>query len=209
LGWPIRLELSFTSKSACCGENIPRAALTSTWCCPDCHCRTTQGLCPDTTSAMASRSAMTLFTLGALFFAQATADDTDWKPPSMPVAFCARLNTSPNGANFSDWQTEGLCAGFCRGNFALAVVQNKACWCTDYIPDQSSQVDSGQCNGKCPGYPWDVCGTDSLFAYLALDKKPAGTANAIGNKGPASTTSTTTTTEQTTANSPVSCTQHV
>ncbi len=75
----------------------------------------------------------------------------------------------------SDFQSDGLCAGFCASKWALAIVKGKACWCSDFVPEKGSQVDTGKCNAPCPGYPSDLCGADNLFGYMALKKSPAGT----------------------------------
>lgn len=117
--------------------------------------------------------------------------------PSVPVAYCAKLNTASMGASklpfhglsydlelpadfafpdFSTYQSDGLCYDFCRKEYALAIVQVNNCWCSDYIPGKSSQVSTDKCSTECPGFPDDLCGGDGLFGYMALEKKPIGTA---------------------------------
>ncbi|KAK1771704.1 hypothetical protein QBC33DRAFT_163646 [Phialemonium atrogriseum] len=97
--------------------------------------------------------------------------------PSIPMDYCASINTASMGANSSIYQSDGLCYHFCEGQYALAIVQEKSCWCSDYIPGKSSQVSTDECSNSCPGFPDDVCGGDGLFGYMTLKKPAAGTAN--------------------------------
>jgi hypothetical protein len=133
--------------------------------------------------------------LAALLWALATAK------PSFPVAYCAKINTASMAASelhilclscgleleladfsllspldYSIFQSEGLCYQFCLNKYALSVVLNNACWCSDYVPSKASQVSTDECNNSCPGYPDDVCGGNGLFGYIALNKRPSGTA---------------------------------
>ncbi|KAL8769389.1 MAG: hypothetical protein Q9209_004617 [Squamulea sp. 1 TL-2023] len=36
----------------------------------------------------------------------------------------------------------------------------------------------GSCSSPCPGYPFEQCGSDNLFGYIAIGKAPAGTIGA-------------------------------
>ncbi|KAI0014331.1 hypothetical protein F4779DRAFT_632670 [Xylariaceae sp. FL0662B] len=106
---------------------------------------------------------------------------------SLDMAYCASINTASTSSNSSIYQSDGLCQQFCMDDFAFSVIQDSDCWCTDYEPDPSTQVDTGKCNTKCPGFPSDTCGGDGLWGYIKLDKSPKGTKSAGG--GSTSTTS--------------------
>ncbi|KAI1806124.1 hypothetical protein F4811DRAFT_551082 [Daldinia bambusicola] len=105
---------------------------------------------------------------------------------SIPIVYCASLNTASTAANSSHFQSDGLCHDFCADTSAFAVVKYDQCWCSDYVPDESSQVDTEKCDMKCPGYPKDLCGGDGLWGYMSLDRQPSGTKSA----GSASSTKT-------------------
>lgn len=77
----------------------------------------------------------------------------------------------------SIYQSDGLCYNFCKASWALAIVQDDSCWCSNYVPDAASQVSTSQCDKACPGYPYDVCGGDGLFGYMLLEEQPSGTAS--------------------------------
>lgn len=107
--------------------------------------------------------------LAALLWAVAIAK------PSIPMDFCASINTASMSANHSIYQSDGLCYGFCLRQYALAVVQEDSCWCSNYVPDKSTQVSTDKCNFPCPGFPDDVCGGNEVFGYMLLQKSPSGT----------------------------------
>ncbi|KAI1399937.1 hypothetical protein F4819DRAFT_488063 [Hypoxylon fuscum] len=117
---------------------------------------------------------------------------------SVPIAYCASINTASTSGNESIYQSDGLCHDFCIDDYAYAIVQDSQCWCSNDTPDKSVQVDTNNCNEQCPGYPGDLCGADGLWGYMSLDKEPTGTKG-----GSTSTTKTsspdTTTAEKTTA----------
>jgi hypothetical protein len=82
-------------------------------------------------------------------------------------------------ADESIYQSDGLCHDFCLpGGNAFAVVQGHGCFCSNILPDISSQVDVGRCSAPCPGYQTDVCGGDGLWGYMALGPSPSATAGA-------------------------------
>lgn len=87
------------------------------------------------------------------------------------------------------WMSDGLCYDTCTGS-AFAIVQDSNCWCSDYVPDESTQTDTGDCNTSCPGYPDDTCGGDGLYGYMDLGQSPSGTKGAS-----TSTTKATSTTQ--------------
>ncbi|KAI1342362.1 hypothetical protein F5Y15DRAFT_372430 [Xylariaceae sp. FL0016] len=103
---------------------------------------------------------------------------------STDMTYCASLNTASTSANSSIFQSDGLCTQFCS-DFAFAIVQDSNCWCSNYVPDSDDQVDTGECDTQCPGYPSDTCGGDGLYGYMQLDVNPSGTS---GGSTPSSTT---------------------
>lgn len=76
------------------------------------------------------------------------------------------------------YQSNGACFDTCKATYAFAVVQYKQCWCSDYIPADTTDV--GSCDEDCPGFPSDKCGSlaKGLFGYIALSKEPSGTLGA-------------------------------
>jgi len=87
------------------------------------------------------------------------------------------VNTSDGSSNISGFQSNGLCYDHCNGgSFAFAILQGQACWCSDYVPETTTDG----CDDPCPGYPPEKCGnTDqNLYAYMALPNKPSGTMGA-------------------------------
>ncbi|OTB19896.1 hypothetical protein K445DRAFT_7914 [Daldinia sp. EC12] len=97
---------------------------------------------------------------------------------SIPMAYCAKINTASTVGNSSTFQSDGLCFNFCAATSAFAIVKDDECWCSDYVPDESAQVDTDECNKSCPGFPSDRCGGDGLWGYMSLDHKPSGTKTA-------------------------------
>ncbi|KAK6199046.1 hypothetical protein LQW54_010174 [Pestalotiopsis sp. IQ-011] len=95
---------------------------------------------------------------------------------AVDMTYCSSLLTSSDNANS-----------------AFAIVQNKNCWCSDYVP--GTTVDTSECNTNCPGYPSDTCGGDGLYGYIGLSKEPAGTSGAETTTAAASTTTTQTSTD--------------
>ncbi|KAI0158863.1 hypothetical protein BJ166DRAFT_316077 [Pestalotiopsis sp. NC0098] len=106
---------------------------------------------------------------------------------AVDMTYCSSLLTSSDNANSSLYQSDGLCTAFCSDS-AFAIVQNKNCWCSDYVP--GTTVDTSECNTNCPGYPSDTCGGDGLYGYIGLSKEPAGTSGAETTTAAASTTTT-------------------
>ncbi|KAI1142275.1 hypothetical protein F5Y05DRAFT_409421 [Hypoxylon sp. FL0543] len=94
---------------------------------------------------------------------------------SLDMAYCANINTGTTPANFSIYQSDGLCHDHCFADYAFAIVQGKECWCSDYVPDKTDQVDVSKCSEPCPGFTSDTCGSDQLYGYISLAKEPAGT----------------------------------
>ncbi|PSR81875.1 hypothetical protein BD289DRAFT_484165 [Coniella lustricola] len=120
--------------------------------------------------------------------------------PSIAIAYCASINTGSTAANTSIYQSEGLCYDECNdGGYALAVLQDQDCWCSNYVPASSERVSTDECDTACPGYPSDYCGGDNLYGYLALSAAVSGTKGA--------TTSTSSTTSSTTSSSTFTTTQ--
>ncbi|KAI0206234.1 hypothetical protein F4808DRAFT_469420 [Astrocystis sublimbata] len=123
---------------------------------------------------------------------------------SLSMEYCASFNTGSTPTNSSMYQSNGLCHDFCADkSFAFAVLQQFNCWCSDYVPAKSSQVDTGECNKICPGYKYESCGGDDLYGYIALGVQPSGTAGETSaSETPTSTSKagqSTTTSEETTS----------
>lgn len=93
----------------------------------------------------------------------------------------------------SNYQSDGRCFDNCTTlSYALAIVQDKSCWCSNLIPNQADQKDIGNCKASCPGYPSDYCGGDGTFGYMeVIGFTPTGTAAAgATTKAPSSSVST-------------------
>ncbi|ORY65230.1 uncharacterized protein BCR38DRAFT_193436 [Pseudomassariella vexata] len=107
---------------------------------------------------------------------------------STDMVYCASINTASTSANFSTFQSDGLCYEFCIDDYAFAIVQENNCWCSNYVP--ATHVDINDCDTACPGYPSDTCGGDDLWGYMSLDKSPSGTSGAATATTAATTTKT-------------------
>ncbi|CAH0054897.1 unnamed protein product [Clonostachys solani] len=95
---------------------------------------------------------------------------------SVPLDLCAKFNTAETPRNISIYQTNGLCKDFCTKDYAYAITQQQYCWCSNYTPSKSDQVDMDQCNINCPAYPDEKCGGKGVFGYVELDAHlPSGT----------------------------------
>ncbi|KAK3939882.1 hypothetical protein QBC46DRAFT_139767 [Diplogelasinospora grovesii] len=116
--------------------------------------------------------------------------------PSVPMAYCASINTADMSAIQSDYQSDGRCYGNCTdANYALAIVQAKNCWCSNFIPAVGDRKSLDKCEDPCPGYPSDYCGGAGLFGYMQLKNSPSGIAGAgssaaTSTDSPSSTSST-------------------
>ena len=109
---------------------------------------------------------------------------------SLPVRYSAaialpvssRLTLAPFSVS-DNYQSNGACSQSCAG-YAFAVVQYKSCWCSNYIPADTTSI--GSCAVACPGYPYENCGNESsgLFGYVALGKAPLGTQGAGPSSSP-------------------------
>jgi len=61
--------------------------------------------------------------------------------------------------------SNGLCKNTClQQNFAVAILQQHLCWCSNTIP--TDQSDMSKCSGTCPGTSNELCGGDGYFGYL-------------------------------------------
>ncbi|KAI1409421.1 hypothetical protein F5Y13DRAFT_93473 [Hypoxylon sp. FL1857] len=100
---------------------------------------------------------------------------------SIDMAYCASINTGTTPGNFSIYQSDGLCHDFCISEYAFAIVKEKECWCSDYTPDETDQVDVSKCSEPCPGFTSDTCGGDNLWGYMSLAKEPSGTSGGSGS----------------------------
>ncbi|KAK7217382.1 hypothetical protein V2G26_005385 [Clonostachys chloroleuca] len=121
---------------------------------------------------------------------------------SVPLNLCAKFNTAETPRNTSIYQTNGLCKDFCTKDYAYAITQEQLCWCSNYTPSKSDQVDMDQCNINCPAYPDEKCGGKGVFGYVELNAHlPSGTrgsdSSSASSTSAGSSTLTTSTTQQT------------
>jgi cell wall integrity and stress response component len=122
-------------------------------------------------------------------------------PVSAGVAhdICADFNTADMDPALSIYNTNGLCFTTCKDNYAYAITQYQSCWCSNYAPAKSVQVERGKCNTPCPAYPdEEQCGGQGLFGYIALANPPEGTR---GPDSPSQTKESTSTSKSTTSKS--------
>ncbi|KAI1819422.1 hypothetical protein F4861DRAFT_546838 [Xylaria intraflava] len=127
---------------------------------------------------------------------------------ALDLKYCADINTGTTPTNSSIYQSNGLCHDYCIAmSYSFAILQEEDCWCSDYVPVQSSQVDTGKCNLQCPGWPPDTCGAKGLYGYIYLAKVPSGTADASSTATSTahSTTSSSTTSSTSTSVCLASC----
>ena len=94
----------------------------------------------------------------------------------IPIEYCSTLSTAMTPTNTSIYQSQGLCFDFCKTDYAVGIVQGDACWCSNFIPDPSTQLDIKKCNKQCIGFPGDLCGdvNDGTFVYVKGFKEPEG-----------------------------------
>ncbi|KAF5684233.1 cell wall integrity stress response component [Fusarium circinatum] len=113
---------------------------------------------------------------------------SSWAPlaATLNIEYCADYNTGETPRNTSIYQTNGLCHDFCIDDWAYAITQDKLCWCSNYAPVKSTQVDDSKCDTPCPAWPDEVCGGDGVYGYVSL-----GNVEPSGSRGPSpSSTST-------------------
>ncbi|KAI4197597.1 MAG: hypothetical protein LQ350_005831 [Teloschistes chrysophthalmus] len=104
---------------------------------------------------------------------------------ALTQSLCSSQNTGADSQPVSDdYQSNGKCFDTCKANYAFAVVQAKNCWCSNYIPADTTSV--GSCNVPCPGYPFEKCGSSGFFGYVPLNKAPSGTLGASQSQSPTS-----------------------
>ncbi|KFH43026.1 hypothetical protein ACRE_062370 [Hapsidospora chrysogenum ATCC 11550] len=113
---------------------------------------------------------------------------------AVPLDLCASFNTASMDKNISIYQTNGLCSDFCRDDYAWAITQAESCWCSNYTPDDDTQVDMKKCDITCPAFPDEFCGgRGGLYGYVELKVQlPSGT------KGPDDSKTTTSVTPSST-----------
>ncbi|KAK3906326.1 hypothetical protein C8A05DRAFT_29833, partial [Staphylotrichum tortipilum] len=98
--------------------------------------------------------------------------------PSVPMEYCATINTADMEPINWNWQSDGRCAGNCTDlKFAYAIVLEKDCWCSNLAPNKADQRPIADCNYPCPGYPSDLCGGFGVYGYMEVaGSRPSGTA---------------------------------
>ncbi|KAK8106092.1 hypothetical protein PG999_009451 [Apiospora kogelbergensis] len=120
---------------------------------------------------------------------------------SIPMTYCASINTGSGSGTSSIYMSDGLCRDSCSGS-AYAVIQGQNCWCSDISPAKSVTVSTSKCNKKCSGYPDDTCGGDGVWGYMALGKDPTGTKGGDNPSPPVTTAQNTVTLSPTTHDNP-------
>ncbi|KAJ4294885.1 hypothetical protein N0V88_005124 [Collariella sp. IMI 366227] len=74
--------------------------------------------------------------------------------PSIPMKYCATANTADMVALNYNWQSDGRCFNNCTElKFALAIVQDKNCWCSNLVPSSDDQKPLSDCESPLPGLP--------------------------------------------------------
>jgi cell wall integrity and stress response component len=105
------------------------------------------------------------------------AGAADWQYP-----YCSSLNTGEQDTSYTwPYQSNGNCTNHCKeegGSWAFAVIQFTDCWCSNYVPGDTS--DTSDCMVNCPGFPDEKCGNKDkdLYIYVQMDGKPSGTKGA-------------------------------
>ncbi|KAL8382383.1 hypothetical protein RB595_006255 [Gaeumannomyces hyphopodioides] len=97
------------------------------------------------------------------------------------VDYCSNINTATTPGNYSDFQSQGLCQGFCKERkYGLAIVKRNNCWCSSVLPAEEIQISTSKCRNPCPGFPADVCGGDKAFGYMRINANPISATVATG-----------------------------
>ncbi|GAB1316606.1 Cell wall integrity and stress response component 4 [Madurella fahalii] len=98
--------------------------------------------------------------------------------PSIPMAYCATVNTAEMTPFTSIYQSDGRCFGNCSDrSYPLAIVHEMRCWCSSLIPNSADRRPLEECQYPCPGFPSDFCGGDGVFGYMEIGEfQPSGTA---------------------------------
>ncbi|KAM5345278.1 hypothetical protein ACJ41O_011140 [Fusarium nematophilum] len=119
-----------------------------------------------------------------------------WAPlaSALDIEYCASFNTGTTPRNQSIYQTNGLCHDFCIDDYAFAITQVNSCWCSNYVPSESTQDDVTACDIDCPAWPSEKCGGDGLYGYVSL-----GNVLPSGTRGPSSSATETQAPSPTTA----------
>ncbi|MCJ1234456.1 hypothetical protein MMC14_002417 [Varicellaria rhodocarpa] len=107
---------------------------------------------------------------------------------ALNIEYCSSENTgSGSNALTAQFQSNGLCHDNCLAQFAFAIVQGSSCWCSNYVPFDTTTTTL--CGQDCPGFPSDKCGntTAGFFGYIALSVQPSGTQGAPSSSSSSST----------------------
>jgi cell wall integrity and stress response component len=100
---------------------------------------------------------------------------------AVSLDICAGFNTADMNKELDIYMTNGLCKEHCLENYAYAITQYQSCWCSNYGPDEASELDKSKCSTPCPAYPdFEKCGGPNAFGYILM-----GNVEPLGTKGPA------------------------
>ncbi|KAL7795640.1 hypothetical protein V8C43DRAFT_28395 [Trichoderma afarasin] len=109
---------------------------------------------------------------------------------AISINVCSSFNTGETPLNVSIYQTNGACGTFCtKKDYAFSITQQNSCWCSNYYPDKTTQVDVKECNDPCPAWPSENCGGPGLYGYILLNEvAPSGTKTAPPTSTPTQST---------------------
>ncbi|QYT04649.1 WSC domain-containing protein [Trichoderma simmonsii] len=109
---------------------------------------------------------------------------------AISINVCSSFNTGETPLNVSIYQTNGACGIFCtKKDYAFSITQQNSCWCSNYYPDKTTQVDVKECNDPCPAWPSENCGGPGLYGYILLNEvAPSGTKTAPPTSTPTQST---------------------
>ncbi|KAL6826421.1 hypothetical protein V8C40DRAFT_215068 [Trichoderma camerunense] len=109
---------------------------------------------------------------------------------AISINVCSNFNTAETPLNVSIYQTNGACGTFCtKKDYAFSITQQNSCWCSNYYPDKTTQVDVKECNDPCPAWPSENCGGPGLYGYILLNEvAPSGTKTAPPTSTPTQST---------------------
>jgi cell wall integrity and stress response component len=100
---------------------------------------------------------------------------------AVSLDICAGFNTADMNKELDIYMTNGFCKEHCLENYAYAITQYQSCWCSNYGPDEASELDKSKCSTPCPAYPdFEKCGGPNAFGYILM-----GNVEPLGTKGPA------------------------
>lgn len=77
---------------------------------------------------------------------------------------CFSAVDTSNSRGLNAYQTSDLCAALCGSQYPYIAIQNGDCYCLSALP--TLLVALAQCNVKCFGYGYQMCGSDTTFTVF-------------------------------------------